>query len=76
MKVPAISEAQNFAWSIFLPSLNCGTIGESHSRCLGRFNGRNVYSVHMRIYVAEQNKNKDENIEKNGGGGRTEERAS
>ena len=35
-KVPAISEAQNFARNIFLPSLNCGKIGESHSRSQGR----------------------------------------
>ena len=41
-KVSAISETQNFAWNIHLQSLNCGKIGESHSRSLGRFTGRIV----------------------------------
>ena len=48
-KVPAISEAQNFAWNVFLTSLNCGKIGESHSQSLGRFTGS---SVHCSSYTS------------------------
>ena len=41
-KVPAIPEAWNFAWDIFLPSLNYGKIGESQCQSLGRFIWRNM----------------------------------
>ena len=43
-KVPAVPEAWNFAWDIFLPSLNHDKIGESQCRSLGRFMGRHSHA--------------------------------
>ena len=56
-KVPAVPEAWNFAWDVFLPSLNHGKIGESQRRSLGRFMGRNKQSIWCSCFSIQASQN-------------------